>query len=678
VIACMLTQFVDSFKKAVSMEMDAMRARMGPFEVPLGTGRQLDDVDDGGRRLYQFTVRQPNDKLTQGGDCSLVTGDGSEHLVEISSIDRDQITIRCDREIDCGAGPVMLVIYPWFLYEKLKTALQALADGDSFHTQTALELFGKLPARTASEIPAVCAADETTINDSQQRAIQRSCQHTPAFVWGPPGTGKTTTLGHIITALLQQQKRILVTSTTNAAIDQALARLVELKQGAEALERGAVVRLGQAQGETHGASLHEVVEKLNAGLRSRVVRLEERQLELRRLVNGCDELLTQLDAATPTHQLGLFGEAPATVLERGSLESVFSAPFVERLNSQEMDRQTAAITRRRDRLRRCRELNVEKTLEVRGELARREASVVHGAQVIFATMTNVYISSLMAPQRFDVVIVEEAGMAVLPSLFYCAALGQSAVMVGDPQQLPPIVQSREPYVHRTMGRSIFTVTVPEPHDHELVVMLDTQYRMNPLIGDLVGRLFYDGRMRHGSVTGETERIALHAPHSGEALVVVDTDGETRCATAEGSFSRYNEITAQACVDLAGEAVGDGIESIAIITPYAEQSRLIRRLLSSQRNLDRHVECRTVHRFQGGERDMVIFDTVDAAPLAPGILLSGKGGASSATNLINVSISRARGKLVVIADVAYFKQHDADSVVSQVLREAMKSGATVRM
>lgn len=62
--------------------------------------------------------------------------------------------------------------------------------------------------------------------------------------------------------------------------------------------------------------------------------------------------------------------------------------------------------------------------------------------------------------------------------------------------------------------------------------------------------------------------------------------------------------------------------------------------------------------------MVIFDTVNAAPLAPRVLLAGKGAASSATNLINVSISRARGKLVVIANVAYFKQHDADSVVSQ--------------
>ncbi len=237
----MLTQFIDSFKKAVSMEMDAMRTRMGPFEVSLGQGGQLDDPDEEGKRFYQFTVLRPNEKLTLGGECSLVTGNGSEYLVEITGIDQDQIVVRCDREIDFDAGPLTLVIYPWFLYEKLKAALQLLIDGDSYHTDTALELFGKLPFRSLPEAPTVTAIGDTPLNDSQLQAIELSCRRTPAFVWGPPGTGKTTTLGHIITALMQQNKRILVTSTTNAAIDQALAKLVDLEPGNEALERGEVV-----------------------------------------------------------------------------------------------------------------------------------------------------------------------------------------------------------------------------------------------------------------------------------------------------------------------------------------------------------------------------------------------------------------------------------------------------
>ena len=74
--------------------------------------------------------------------------------------------------------------------------------------------------------------------------------------------------------------------------------------------------------------------------------------------------------------------------------------------------------------------------------------------------------------------------------------------------------------------------------------------------------------------------------------------------------------------------------------------------------------------------MVILDTVDAAPLSPGVLLAGKGAGASARNLINVSISRARGKLVILADVAYFKQHDANSIVSEMLQRAMAAGRRV--
>ena len=437
------------------------------------------------------------------------------------------------------------------------------------------------------------------------------------------------------------------------------------------------MRLGQAQEETRGASVREVVERLNTQLGRPLLQLEERLLELRQQVATCDELSTQLASAAPSTQLGLFGDTPTSGIDGHNLEAVFSASHVRCLVTLEIHEQTIIVSRRRNRLARCRDLCRQKARSLRAELVRREAGVIDGARVVFATMTNVYISGLMAPQRFDVVIVEEAGMAVLPSLFYCAALARSQViMVGDPQQLPSIVQSTAPYVQRAMARSIFAVTVPQPHDNELVVMLDTQYRMNPRIGDLVGELFYDGRLQHGDITAETAYIAANSPYPGEALVVIDTDGQTQCETPEGSYSRYNEKTARVCVDLAEKAVADGIESVAIITPYAEQSRLIRRLLSGNRRLDNRVECRTVHRFQGGERDMVILDTVDAPPMSPGILLAGKGPGSSARNLINVSISRARGKLVIVADVGYFRRSGADSIVSEMLRRAIAAGSKV--
>lgn len=76
--------------------------------------------------------------------------------------------------------------------------------------------------------------------------------------------------------------------------------------------------------------------------------------------------------------------------------------------------------------------------------------------------------------------------------------------------------------------------------------------------------------------------------------------------------------------------------------------------------------------------MVIFDTVDVDPLPPGILLAGNTPGASSANLINISLSRARGKLVVIADVGYLRRHPQARLLSHVLQEAIRIGRCERV
>ena len=71
--------------------------------------------------------------------------------------------------------------------------------------------------------------------------------------------------------------------------------------------------------------------------------------------------------------------------------------------------------------------------------------------------------------------------------------------------------------------------------------------------------------------------------------------------------------------------------------------------------------------------MVILDTVDTAPLTPGVLLTGQSPGASSGNLLNVSLSRARGKLVIIADVAYFNRHSPHSLINQMLAQSIAAG-----
>jgi hypothetical protein len=648
-----------------------MRERRGSFEVVLTDGGRnvLDEPEAGAS--YTFRALSLDDKLVAGLECTLRTA-GAEHLVRIDRVDDAEITLWSERFLGLEGGHAVLVIYPWFLYERLLKALEEI-DPRRFAVERAMTLFGKIAATFE---PRALTQAHAALNASQRAAVQLCSDSDLAFVWGPPGTGKTTTLAHIVGELLAQGLRVLVLSTTNAALDQALEQIAADPEMGEAIHAGRVVRIGRSDGPTFGAALRDVVIRLNAVHQEALDRMTRRRRAVALAVRRCEEALSTLSDADVPVQVDLFGEA-RSARPQARLEDIFSAGRAAELQNVSSSALGGLIRGRATRLIRALALYDRAIAERRKALLNKEHEVVDGASLILSTLTNSYFSPLMAEQRFDVLIVEEASMAVLPALFYAACLGgRKTVIVGDPCQLPSIVQSKEDYVRRVMGRSIFDVAVAEPLSSPLVAMLDVQYRMHPVIGELVSDLFYAGRLQHGGDPTVRERIAAREPYAGSPLVVMDTDGRTTCQPGSGGQSRVNITTADLCVDLARGAVRGGAESVAIITPYVDQARAIRARLrepAGDQGESRRIECSTVHRFQGQERDVVIMDTVDAEPMKPGVLLSERGAHSSAHNLINVAISRARGKLMVVADVGYFERRAPESVVTRMIVRALAVG-----
>jgi hypothetical protein len=669
-----LEGFTRAFSKAIRTEMEEMRRLLGPFEVPV-TGAALfpDGMGADGAaapRRYRVRAFEANDKLMPGIECTL-RFDGGEELVTIVDVHGLDVTVELPRPLPRLDGPMTLVIYPWFLYERLIRGLDALPGSATHFPESSLAVFGKRPAEARSMAGLLCAHDG--LNESQLAAVRLCLGSRVSFVWGPPGTGKTETLGHIVEELAAQGRRVLVASTTNAAVDQALAKLAEREGMKRLFDAGGIVRMGRTDAPTFGAELHEAVHRLGADLRRRIEKREREREDIRRRAAAAAALADRVEEGMATVQRELFGDHPSADVSRAEAAEVLpageTAGFPALPAAQRRDRLRAAETE-------CRAGIETASMEInllRRDLAAKAASVISRAAVIMATLATMVVSGQLSGERFDTVIVEEAGMAVLPAVFHCASLARNAViLIGDPRQLPPIVQSPDPYVRRAMGRSIFDVTVPDPAASPCVALLDVQYRMHPAIGDLVSRLFYDGRIRNGAA--DRSAIASARPCPGSPLVLVDSGGRGTCRTPEGSHSRYSDETARLCVELAAALAEDGVDSIAVITPYVEQARHIRKGLS-ERRLDA-VECRTVHRFQGNERDAVILDTVDGDPFPPGVLLAGTREGSSAENLLNVSVSRARGKLVVIADVSYYRKRAPGSPVTRLLEEMERRGAAV--
>ncbi len=651
----LLGKFVAAFQRGIDGEVAAMRASAEAFEIPLAHGQDL------GTLRYGFELPAAAERLAVGAVCVLRTaaGDQPATIERLTVADR-RLVLAATHAIDVdGAAPVALVVAPWFLYDRLRAALDQLDPADH-GVDLALMLFGRRPpVRTAT----VLRGDHGGLDRSQRAAVQLCSESTLAFVWGPPGTGKTVTLTHVIEEQLAQGKRILLASTTNAAIDEVLAKLAARPWFAAVLAAGAAIRLGRTTAETFGAELGDVVARRHdlhgtarATLRARIADVEQRARFARAMI---EELAPAVSA-----QRSLFAE-PAR-LRSSALERVFGARLGPAIAARDPRDQQHALDRRIARLERVRAL--ARTRAAAHAAAERdlEARVVADARLVLCTLTTAYLAPLMADQRFDVLIAEEAGMATLPPLFHAACLcRERAIMVGDPRQLPPIVQSNDERIRRAIGRSIFDVTVPEPARSPIVAMLETQYRMHPAIGAIVGRLFYGDRLVHRADPDVIAAITARAPFPGRPVVVVDTAATTTCERAAKGSSRVNRGSAARTVELAHEAVLGGASSIAVITPYAAQAAEIRTLLAARRLRDA-VECSTIHRFQGRECDVVLIDLVDAAPMRPSALLA------EAPNLLNVSLSRARGKLVIVADVAYFETMDPGGIVATLLRAAAEA------
>ena len=235
-----LEQFTNAFTRAVRIEMDEMKRRLGSFEVPLSSGQK--EVSD--QHHYRFGLPVQNNKLYAGMECELRYSEVSQP-VTLLDVEDKSVRLESGTGIGLGDNRYLLVIYPWFLYERLIDALESLSTSKSHFLESAFRSFGKGETHTWHIAP---AREHKELNKSQQGAVSLALGSNLAFIWGPPGTGKTTTLAHVVEELLLSGKRVLAVSTTNAAVDQMLGKLIDLGTVSAFIKRGEVLPRRQQPG----------------------------------------------------------------------------------------------------------------------------------------------------------------------------------------------------------------------------------------------------------------------------------------------------------------------------------------------------------------------------------------------------------------------------------------------
>lgn len=473
-------------------------------------------------------------------------------------------------------------------------------------------------------------ADGLLIANNDSLDVGTSLASLPApwtrLLWGPPGAGKTFALAHLVASLLKADPRrtILLVAPSNRAVDVALeqivARLVAAGLG-NLIQDRKVLRFGYPR-------------------RSQII---ERA-----------ELLGPIELDGLNKEVGRI------------------ARLIEKAGKEEKTDVEIALLR-------------TEFLAAQEAVKTAVAEHVKKAAVVATTTTLAYLpTSPVSCQQWDTVLVDEITMVTPAMCTFLASQAQHRfLLAGDPRQLGPVYESGDgetPEDFEWMGRDIFDKSGVSSGVGEDRRIRTDDCRLARITSQRRCASGIWGRVKHlyPEIADATNHAAIQSliqllPSPGESVVCLDTSGvQAKCERYKGSWQ--NPLSAELAMDVAMTIAAESPNpiSIAIITPYRAQVRLLRQFLREERKAEitpyarNEIEAGTVHQFQGSDADVVIFDVVDGkGRQKPGKLLRSDDG----IRLVNVAITRAKGKLVVIADKEWCKTaliHNHNALLGELI------------
>lgn len=265
------------------------------------------------------------------------------------------------------------------------------------------------------------------------------------------------------------------------------------------------------------------------------------------------------------------------------------------------------------------------------------------SQVICTTLVGAnhkYLDGMI----FRTVVIDEAAQALEPACWIPILKADKFVLAGDPFQLPPTIKSNDA---RKEGLEVTLIEKCIQNQSE-VSLLKTQYRMNSQIMEFSNRQFYAGELEaHSSVANHSlEDLSLYSTSSIEFIDTAGTGFNEQESTESRSLENKGEI------DLLEKHLNilltdpnfDINTSIGIISPYKAQVLALQNHFGEELKSSYDLNINTIDSFQGQERDVIYISMVRSND-------EGTIGFLSDLRRMNVAMTRARKKLVVIGDSA---------------------------
>lgn len=737
------------FAEAVRAEIAELEKKGGDQRYELHGGQRV-TPGQSPHTIYRFMLAD-NTLVPEDASGTLEVG-GHQFKATVVAQEASHVDVQIEAADPLGqfVPRALLCVDDLGLLRKLTDALEGVASGTEPVSPLTAAMFHP-KADGARKIPLPGTPALNLVEGEQRSVLEQACASEVTFVWGPPGTGKTYVIAHLIAALVARGERVLMTSHTHAAIDEAMYKTAGPGgplTDSDLVREGGVVRIGRVPPTSkvpEAVRLDGIVERRAQGVQSEIGELQrkaaplsaqreqlkaqlaewERLGELRRRsaegdsrageaaslakqriaertqasvrVEGCKGqaekasrawffrtarvqqareavAAAERDFGTTSRiagEAGAAARAAEEAVESLRIETRSQADICARLPCAEaLNQQLSPIKAELDQIE-------QRLADLRARLDALEKEVVAAARVVAATLTKCYVGDQLDGQTFDALIVDEISMALPPLLFVAGRRAlRRVILVGDFKQLPPIIRSdiRESEtgdradLRKRLSTDAFHLAQIakelEPTGHPAMAQLKWQRRMLPAIADAAREISYHSRKYLDDDAAvkklaQPEWVAFLPP---KALVIVDT-ADLHCWSGRqvGSLSRFNLYSAQIAAELAAmaaAAIDRPDQSVAppigIVTPYAAQRRLLSRLVDAL-GLRNWVQVGTVHTFQGGEAELIIFDSVLDEPFWTARLCNPNQSREVKRDL-NVALTRAKSKFVLVGSSQWLNRH----------------------
>ena len=283
---------------------------------------------------------------------------------------------------------------------------------------------------------------------------------------------------------------------------------------------------------------------------------------------------------------------------------------------------------------------------------RINAALFSEARVIASTLAG-SANRVLAGTKFGTLFIDEAAQALEAACWIAIRKADRVVLAGDHQQLPPTIKCIEAMrggLDKTLMQHIVR------NRPETVSLLKVQYRMNDEIMRFSSEWFYHGQLASAPEVKYRSILDFDTP-----MVWVNTEGMDCNEEFVGeSYGRINKAEADLCIEqLKGyiEKIGkarllDERIDFGVISPYKAQVQHLRQLIKHDaffKPFRQFITINTVDGFQGQERDVILLSLVRANE-------EGQIGFLGDLRRMNVAITRARMKLIILGDASTLTRH----------------------